>query len=63
MDIDLAPVNPGAGDPATIFRKNTADLMDIDFLFPLPPAQFVDLNCNGKSLLRYNDRIKICIEC
>ena len=62
VDIDLAPENPGAGDPAAIFGKHAADLVDIHFFCPFLPAQFVDLDCNGKRLFRDNDCIKIRIE-
>ena len=33
VHIDLAAVDPGTGDPAAVFGKNAADLVDIDF-FP-----------------------------
>jgi len=44
MDVNLTPPDPRRGDPAAIFCKDTAYLVDIDFSSLLFTAQAVDLN-------------------
>ena len=59
VDIDLSPVDAGAGDPAAVLGKDAADLVDVD-LSPSPLASYlVDLDSRRQGLLGYNDRIKI----
>ena len=62
VDINLATINPGTGDPASIFGKNTADLVDIHFLFTFPAPEFVDLDSNRKGLFRHDNSIEVCID-
>src|SRR5512137_263390 len=62
VHIDLPAIDPGTGDPATVFGKNTAYLVDVHFSEVFLFSELVDLNSNGKGLFRNDDGIKIRIQ-
>ena len=59
MVINFPTVYSGTGDPATIIGKDTANLVDIHFLFTLPAAEFIDLDSNRKCLFRHDKSIEV----
>ena len=63
VDIDLPAVDPGAGDPAAVFGKDAADLVDIHFLLFVFFPDLVDLNSNRKGFFRYHDGIEVRNNC
>src|SRR5208337_14008 len=59
VDIDLAPVDAGAGDPAAVFGKDAADLVDVNFSPPGPAPDLVDLYSGRKGFLGHYNRVKV----
>ncbi len=63
VHIDLPAINPGAGDPAAVFSKHAADLVDVHFFLFVFFTDLINFNSNRKGLFGYHDGVEIRTNC